>query len=151
MDRPIFGSQALKFEFNILQAVLGVQIVITMVIASTMSKVGPYMSFARWLLTSSGLIRYMHPSDEELRSVAMVPHPDSRIKKKGNRNRNGHHSSQSNAENGIFNVPRSLDIQLDTTRVSMSELMQLRYYSEYQWLVDFAFYAVLVYIMTEVS
>lgn len=132
------------------QAVLGVQIVITMVVASIMSKVGPYTSFARWILTSSGLVRYMHPSDEELKTLAMIPR--DRNRKKGSRRddrlgaKNGHA-----VDNGVFNVPRNLDLQLDTTKVTMTEILQLRYYSEYQWLVDFAFHAVLVYVMTEVS
>ena len=43
------------FLFNF-QAVLGVQIVITMVMASVMSKIGPFMSLARWLLTSTGKV-----------------------------------------------------------------------------------------------
>ena len=129
---------------------LGVQIVITMVVASVMSKVGPYNSFARWILTSSGLVRYMHPSDEELKSLAMIPR--DRNRKKGSRRderiggRNGHAS-----EDGVFKVPRNLDVQLDTTKVTMTEIMQLRYYSEYQWLVDFAFHTLLVYVLTEVS
>ena len=59
---------------------LGVQIVITMVVASIMSKVGPYLSFARWMLTSSGLVRYIHPSDEELKEVALIPKPDKKKK-----------------------------------------------------------------------
>ena len=115
-----------------------------------MSKMGPYMSFARWILTYSGLIRYMHPSDEELRTLAMIPKESNR--KKGSRKqerlsgRNGHA-----AENGIFNVPRNLDLQLETTNVTTSEVVQLRYYPEYQWLVDFAFHAMLVYSMTEVG
>ena len=50
-------------------AVLGVQIVITMVMASIMTKIGPFMSFARWILTSNGLVRYLHPSDEELKPL----------------------------------------------------------------------------------
>ena len=115
-----------------------------------MSKVGPYMSFARWMLTTSGLIRYMHPSDEELRTLAMIP--KERNRKKGNRKedriygKNGH-----SVDNGIFNVPRNLDIQLETTKVTDTEVIQLRYYTEYQWLVDFAFHAILVYTLTEVS
>lgn len=130
-------------------AVLGVQIVITMIVASIMSKVGPYMSFARWMLTTSGLIRYMHPSDDELRTLAMIP--KERNRKKGNRKedriygKNGH-----SVDNGIFNVPRNLDIQLETTKVTDTEVIQLRYYTEYQWLVDFAFHAILVYTLTEI-
>ena len=133
----------------LIQAILGVQIVITMIMASIMSKVGPYMSFARWILTTSGLIRYMHPTDEELKSLIMIPR--DKKSKKGSRKedrlagRNGHSS-----DNGVFNVPRSLDIQLETTKVTTTEVIQLRYYTEYQWLVDFSFHALLVYILTEV-
>ena len=128
---------------------MGVQIVITMVVASIMSKIGPYMSFARWILTTSGLIRYMHPTDEELKSLIMIPR--DKKNKKGSRKedrlsgRNGHA-----ADTGVFNVPRNLDIQLETTKVTTTEVIQLRYYTEYQWLVDFSFHAMLVYIMTEV-
>ena len=61
---------------------MGVQIVITMVVASIMSKVGPYLSFARWMLTSSGLVRYIHPSDEELKELALIPKPDKKKKHK---------------------------------------------------------------------
>ena len=124
---------------------MGVQIVITMIVASIMSKIGPYMSFARWILTTSGLIRYMHPTDEELKSLITIPR--DKKNKKGSRrdDRNGNAS-----DNSVFNVPRNLDIQLETTKVTTGEVVQLRYYTEYQWLVDFSFHALLVYTMTEV-
>ena len=120
-----------------------------MIVASIMSKFGPYLSFARWILTASGLVRYMHPTDEELRTLAMIP--KERNKKKGHRrdDRNYVKNGQT-PENGVFNVPRNLDLQLDTTKVTTGEIVQLRYYPEYQWLVDFAFHALLVYILTEV-
>ena len=56
-------------------AVFGVQIVITMMMATVLSRVGPHLSLARWLLTSSyaGLVRYIHPSDEELKQYAPAP------------------------------------------------------------------------------
>ena len=121
-----------------------------MVLASVMSKFGPYMSFARWILTASGLVRYMHPSDEELRTLAMIP--KDRNRKKGNRREDRAYGRNGQTpENGVFNVPRNLDLQLDTTKVTTTEIIQLRYYPEYQWLVDFAFHATVVYILTEVS
>ena len=132
-------------SFNLTQAVLGVQIVITMIVASTMSKIGPYMSFARWILTTSGLIRYMHPTDEELKSLIMIPRDKKNKKGSRREDRNGNAS-----DNSVFNVPRNLDIQLETTKVTTGEVVQLRYYTEYQWLVDFSFHALLVYAMTEV-
>ena len=69
-----------------------------MVTASIMTKVGPFMSFARWILTSSGLVRYMHPTDEELKPMAILP-PQTR--KKGpiyKKDRNG----QGTNGGGIF-------------------------------------------------
>ena len=42
------------------QAVLSIQLAITLVVASVMSRVGPFFSFARWLLTrGAGLVRYI--------------------------------------------------------------------------------------------
>ncbi len=134
------------------QAVLGVQIVITMVMASTMSKIGPFVSFSRWLLTATGLIRYVHPSDEELKQIALVPIKD---KKKSHHNRrNDHKNGGANVNGGetieTFNVPKQNDLQLETARVSVIDVVQLRFYSEYQWLLDFSLYSLIVYVLTEV-
>lgn len=130
----------------VFQAIFGVQIAITMVMASVMSKVGPFMSFARWILTSNGLIRYMHPSDEELRLIALVPLVKERKKNK-RQEKNGTNGLDSN----VFNVMKQNDLQLETTRVTLADVVQLRYFTEYQWLLDFTFYAIIVYALTEVS
>ena len=110
-----------------------------------MAKIGPFVSFARWLLTSTGLIRYQHPSDEELKQIALVPLQNK--KQKRHQERNG----TNGVDSGTFYVPKQNDIQLETTKVTLTEVVQLRFYSEYQWLLDFAFYALFVYTFTEVS
>ena len=51
----------------------------------------------------------------------------------------------------MFNVPKNIDVQLETSSVQVSDLIQLRFYAEYQWLLDFALYAIMVYTLTEVS
>ena len=132
-------------------AVLGAQIVITMVMASLMSKISPYKSFSRWILTGySRLVRYVHPSDDELKSL-VAPNGGGGGGGKA-RNRKHYRSQPPSSSNGnVFNVPRSLDVQLETAQVEVSDLIQLRFYAEYQWLLDFAIYAVLVYSLTEVS
>jgi len=130
--------------------VLGVQIVITMVTASIMTKVGPFMSFARWILTSSGLVRYMHPSDEELKPMAILP-PQTR--KKGpiyKKDRNGQGTNGGGIFDNTFYVPKQNDLQLETTQVTLADVVQLRFFTEYQWLLDFSLYAVFVYFITEV-
>ncbi|XP_044262118.1 transmembrane protein 161B [Tribolium madens] len=118
-------------------ALLGAQLVITLVMISVIQKLGPHFSFARWLLCSTGLVRYLYPTDAELRHLASIPRG-----KKG--------PKQSNGKAETFHVPRSLDVSLETAKVTRLDVIHLRYYSEYQWLLDFTVYAVIVYVVTEV-
>jgi len=131
-------------------AVLGIQFVITLMMATVLSRVGPHLSLARWLLTSrfAGLVRYLHPSDEDLRQFAPAPKVDKKEKKKArNQEKNG---------NGVpaaaqtFQVPRNVQFSLETAPVDLGDLVQLRYYTEYQWLLDFSCYSLLTYILSEV-
>ncbi len=48
-------------------------------------------------------------------------------------------------------LSRNLPVQLEKTPVTWGDLAQLRFYDEYQWLVDFSVYGILVYVVTEVS
>ena len=41
-------------------------------------------------------------------------------------------------------------MQLETTKVTVTDIVQLRFYAEFQWLIDFALYAIVVYTFTEV-
>ena len=51
---------------------LGVQFVITLVVALFLQKLSPYYSFARWIMCGR-LYRYLHPSNEKLRMIAGKP------------------------------------------------------------------------------
>ncbi|XP_063906721.1 transmembrane protein 161B [Zophobas morio] len=125
-------------------ALLGAQLVITLVMISVIQKLGPHFSFARWLLCSTGLIRYLYPTDAELRQLASIPKDKAKAKKGAKTQANGKASAET------FHVPRSLDVQLETAKVTRLDVIHLRYYTEYQWLVDFTVYAVVVYVITEV-
>ncbi|KAG7190275.1 hypothetical protein KM043_006392 [Ampulex compressa] len=120
-------------------ALLGAQLVITLIMVSIIQKLSPHFSLARWILCSTGLIRYLYPTDQQLRVLAGVP------KEKPKR---GKH-----VENGkvgdVFHVPRNLDITLENAKITMMDVIHLKYYTEYQWLLDFSVYAIVVYIMTE--
>ncbi|XP_049797684.1 transmembrane protein 161B [Schistocerca nitens] len=124
-------------------ALFGTQLVITLVMVSVIQKLGPHYSLARWLLCSTGLIRFLYPTDDELRRAAGVPKDKPKSKKGGRHVENGRAGD-------TFHVPRNLDIQLETAKVSSLDVVHLRYYSEYQWFVDFSLYAAIVYILTEV-
>ena len=47
-------------------------------------------------------------------------------------------------------MPRTIDIALDTAPVEAVDLLQLRFYPDYQWLVDFSLSATMVYFLTEI-
>lgn len=108
---------------------------------SVIQKIGSHYSFARWMLCSTGLFRYLYPTDDELKTLAGVPKEKGKSRKKG---------SDSNGKVETFHVARSLDIQLDTAKVTSLDIIHLRFYTEYQWLVDFSLYSIIVYTLTEV-
>lgn len=123
---------------------LGAQLVITLIMVSVIQKIGPHFSFAKWLLCKTGLIRYLYPTNDELRQLANIP----KDKSKGKKNHKGFISNGKGPDK--FHIEKSLDVQLETAKVSYLDVVHLRYYSEYQWLVDFSVYAVIVYVITEV-
>lgn len=112
---------------------------------SVIQKLGPHYSLARWLLCSTGLIRYLYPTNEELKQLANIPKEKTKSKKNSKSQSNGKSSGET------FHIQRSLDVQLKLTKLTPTDVMYLRFYTEYQWLVDFAVYAGIVYVLTEVG
>lgn len=121
-------------------ALLGAQLVITLIMVSVIQKLTPHFSLARWFLCSTGLTRYLYPTDQELRTLAGVPKEKP---KKGKHIENGKIGD-------VFHVPRNLDITLESAKITTLDVVHLKYYTEYQWLLDFSVYATAVYVMTEV-
>lgn len=66
---------------------------------------------------------------------------------KDKKGRNKHHHAPAST---TFHVPRNLDIQLEQSKVTPNDVISLRYYTEYQWLVDFSLYASIIYCISEV-
>ncbi|KAK7108773.1 transmembrane protein 161B-like [Littorina saxatilis] len=126
-------------------AVLGAQFVFTIGMFSFLQKLSPFYSFGRWLL-SNRLVRYLHPTDEELKHLAGL----TKSGEKGKGRRQEFKKMMTNPKEESFNVPRNLPIQLDTAKVEALDLVPLQYYTEYQWLMDFSLCAVIVFILTEV-
>ena len=92
---------------------------------------------------------YLHPSDEELRSLAGIPKDKGKKSKGGSKNR-GSTGNANDDDANLFTVPRSLDLELQQSRMVPGEVLQLRFYPEYQWLIDFSLCAIIVYSITEV-
>ncbi|XP_048198576.1 transmembrane protein 161A isoform X1 [Perognathus longimembris pacificus] len=120
-------------------AVLGVQLVVTLLTATLMHRLAPHCSFARWLLCNGSLFRYKHPSEEELRALA------SRQRPRGRRER----WAAGPGEGSLLSVPRDAPIQLETCPLTAVDALVLRFFLEYQWFVDLAVYAGGVYLFTE--
>ncbi|XP_053557453.1 transmembrane protein 161B [Bombina bombina] len=121
--------------------VIGVQLVVTMVMASVLQKIIPHYSLARWLLCNGSLYWYQHPTEEELRTLAGKQQLKGKNKK--DRKYNGH------IENKPLTIPKDIDLHLETKTVTESDTLALHYFPEYQWLVDFTVAATVVYLVTE--
>ncbi|CAO2593065.1 Transmembrane protein 161B, partial [Lemmus lemmus] len=121
--------------------VIGIQLVVTMVMASVMQKIIPHYSLARWLLCNGSLRWYQHPSEEELRILAGK---QQKGRSKKDRKYNGH------IENKPLTIPKDIDLHLETKSVTEVDTLALHYFPEYQWLVDFTVAATIVYLVTEV-
>lgn len=87
------------------------------------------------------LTRYLYPTDQQLRALAGVPKEKP---KRGKYSENG-------KVGDVFHVPRNLDIKLESARITSADVVHLKYYTDYQWLLDFSVYAIIVYVLTEVS
>ncbi|OCU00850.1 hypothetical protein XELAEV_18006627mg [Xenopus laevis] len=120
-------------------AVMGIQMVVTLLVASLMQRVSPHYSFGRWLLCNGSLFRYKHPTEEELRTLAGKQKP----KAKKERRTNGV------AEEKPLTVPKDIDLRLDTQPINTMDALVLRYFLEYQWFIDFALYSTIIYLFTE--
>jgi hypothetical protein len=127
------------------QALLGAQLVLTLVMVSIIQKVSPFFSLAKWLLCSTGLVRYLHPTDDELKALAGVPKEKS--SKSRPRNGNGRIVYTKPV---TFHVNRNIDVQLETAKITPYDVVHLRYFTEYQWLVDFSLYTIIVYTISEI-
>ncbi len=113
--------------------VFGVQLIVTMIVASFLHKLSPYYSFGRWMITSR-LTRYLTPSDEVLgRHI-----PSS-----------GKHGSRRRLE-GTQTLPKAACIQLESVPVTALVLKSCHYYDELRWMFDFSLAAVVVFAVTAV-
>jgi len=130
-----------------IMAVLGLQIVFTMIMVSCLSKFSAHLSFGRWLLCRGGLARYVHPSDDELRRLAGVSTSSAGRSSKNGKQRSDRRSTGSDDQ---LTLSKSADIQLDMVPIRSPDLLPLRFYNEFQWLMDFAVCGVMIYSLTEV-
>lgn len=117
---------------------MGIQLVVSLLAASIMQRMAPHCSFARWLLCNGSLFRFKHPSEGELCALAGKQMP-----KQNRRDR------RQNGESKPLTVPKDIDLHLEKAPVNVIDALVLRFFLEYQWLVDFAVYAMGIFLFTE--
>ncbi|KAM4628637.1 transmembrane protein 161A [Polymixia lowei] len=119
-------------------ALMGIQLVVSLLAASIMQRMAPHCSFARWLLCNGSLFRFKHPSEGELCALAgkQMPKPSRRDRRQ-------------NGDSKPLTVPKDIDLHLEKAPVNVLDALVLRFFLEYQWLIDFAVYATGVFLFTE--
>ncbi|OWF48820.1 transmembrane protein 161B-like [Mizuhopecten yessoensis] len=128
--------------------ILGAQLVFSLIVFSLLQKLAKHFSFGRWLLCGK-LFRFLHPTDAQIREVAGLASSTAPNKAKNRKFDNRKDKAGAGNAEG-FSVPRSIPLELDTAPVELIDLLQLKFYDEYQWLMDFSVSAVVVYILTEI-
>ncbi|XP_020601398.1 transmembrane protein 161B-like [Orbicella faveolata] len=139
-------------------ALFGVQFVLSVVMATMLQKFSPFISLARWILCNEHLVRYLHPTDEELKGLIGK---NSAVTSKGKGKRaapTDARKRQSNAaavgSNGeevkTFTVPCNIDVQLDKATIEEIDLLPQFLYNDYKWLIDFSFCAAVINGLVEI-
>lgn len=141
--------------------VFGVQLVLTMIVASFLHKIAPYYSFGRWVLTA-GLLRYLPPSDKLLRPHIANPPTSKTTKKKAANQREKILSSPDSTPEEILEamnydpntldqnlaVPKSANIKLETVPITWNDFEQLHFSTDLEFLINLALAAVSVFLLT---
>lgn len=146
-------------------AVFGVQLVLTMIVASFLHKLSPYYSLGRWLV-STGLHRYLPPSDKQLRPHVSTPAQANKTSKKKalSQREKVLTSSKSTPEEILAAInydPNSLDKNLAVSKSTNLKLVSaplnwdsdadlLHYSSELEFMVNLTLAALAVFAMTSV-
>jgi len=119
---------------------LGVQAVVSLITLSFLQKICPIYSFGRWLLTRQNIVRYLYPTDVELKKLTGYGQKEQNVKKK----RGGYKEQNGGAGDGSFMVPRSIELSLSSAPISLIDVLPLRFYADFVFLLDFSFCTTIV-------
>lgn len=86
-------------------------------------------------------LRYLPPTDEELKHSAGI------VNHHGKKSRKDHRNDQ---KKDTFTLLKSTPIELDSIKVTPLDVVPLPFYQDYQWLLDFSLFSVINYVLTEI-
>ncbi|XP_068693083.1 transmembrane protein 161B-like [Montipora foliosa] len=140
-------------------ALFGVQFVLSVAMATILQKISPFISLGKWILCNEHLVRYLHPSDDELKLLIGKNTAVSTNKSKARKGAaSDSRKRQSNAaaarENdhdvNTFTVPCNIDVHLDKSVIEEIDLLPQFLYHDYKWLIDFSFCAAVINVFVEI-
>nr|CDS34075.1 Transmembrane protein 161B [Hymenolepis microstoma] len=123
-------------------AILGFQLVSTLIGVSLLTKLSAHFSFTK-ALVFGGLYRCLLPSDKEILECAGL----TKVKSKGKRSNGATHGNGENAE--TFHFPRTTPITLRKSSIHLHDIAVLPFYTELVWLVDFTVCALFVLFVND--
>ena len=138
-------------------AILGLQIVISLVAFCFLTKLTKYYSFGRWLLCT-GLFRYWPPTNEEFKQAIKQRYgkePNNKSKKQSIVSKSYHKIVSSNCNNDSsstieeFSIPIDTSIELKLIPLKHRDVIQVKYIDEFLSLVDLISGSIIVFILTE--
>lgn len=134
-------------------AVFGVQVVLTMIVASFLHKFSPYYSFGQWLMKFR-LRRFLAPSDDALRPFVSVAGSTQRGKRRasslslnsqsGTSDTHSHAKDSSKPLDTSLMLHKSSKITLQDSEIDQIDLALLHYSGELEWMFNFTMAAVSV-------
>ena len=141
--------------------VFGLQLVLTMIIASFLHKLAPYYSLGRWLLTAN-LHRCLSPSDKVLRPHVSAPANSNKTTKKKASQRvkilsspsstpaeiAAAINSSSNSLDQNLAIPKSANIQLIESPLTWDNMDILHFSGELEFLLNLTFATLVVFVST---
>ena len=143
-----------------MMGVFGVQLVLTMIIASFLHKISPYYSLGRWIVTS-GIHYYLPPSDKTLRPHVVNSGPQNKTNKKKVAN---YHDKVIQSPSNPTEISSASDLKpLDSSMVILKsanfkllssplkdDFELLRFSSDLEFMINLTFASLVVFCMTAV-
>ncbi|CAH8514519.1 unnamed protein product [Dicrocoelium dendriticum] len=126
-------------------AVLGFQLITTLVGSVFLSKIVAHFSFTRYVY--SGLERRAVPTNSQLLEAS----GNHRIKSKGKKRKSEISGTDGSGSPDVFYFPRTVSLKLESCQVFPSDVATLPLYSSFQWLLDFTVCTMGVYLVTEIA
>jgi len=119
---------------------------------SVLHKISSKNSISRWILSRT-LIRYLHPSDDQILEMANLKRKKSkgsRDNRSGSRHGSRHRQNEQNEDlETTFKIPKNTPFVLEAMKVRPEDLNELKFYPEYQSTLDFSLCALMVFVSTE--